>query len=220
MSNIYLKKVAEKEKSNRALKTVATAAGAIGGIVLGRTLGAKAGVSIGRKIHGFKPNISDFTGSVSKMRTHIKKVENTATKVMQGGIIAGGVAGGTAGHVAAKKYSGQEKKAALDSLIQHGMDYDSAIVAIEKQAGLMSMAASAARKVMAAPVVGKAVNMGIKNPMRTAIGAGAVASGAGALLMRGGKEKQACVKMLMDQGVNFEEAVEMTKQASQELYGE
>lgn len=119
-----------------------------------------------------------------------------------------------------KYYFGQEKKAALASLIEHGMDYDSAIAAIEKEAGMMSMAASAARKVMAAPVVGKAVNMTIKNPMRTAVGAGALASGAGALMVRGGKEKQACVKMLMDQGVNFEQAVEMTKQASQELYGE
>ena len=118
------------------------------------------------------------------------------------------------------KYSGQEKKAAFDALVEHGMNYDEAVAAIEKEAGIASVVGSMARKVMASPTVGKAVNMAVKNPMRTAMGAGALATGAGALMARGSREKQACVQMLMEQGVNFEEAVEMTKQASQELYGE
>lgn len=102
---------------------------------------------------------------------------------------------------------------------------------IEKEAGLVdgamklvgklgASAASATSKVVASPIVGKAVNMAIKNPMRTAVGAGALASGAGALMARSSREKQACVERLMTQGINFEEAVELTKQASKELYGE
>jgi hypothetical protein len=46
------------------------------------------------------------------------------------------------------------------------------------------------------------------------VGAAAVAGGAAAL--SGGREKQACVKLLMEQGIDFDTAVELTKQAAEE----
>lgn len=50
-------------------------------------------------------------------------------------------------------------------------------------------------------------------------GGAALATAGAAGAAASGREKQACVQLLMDQGIDFETAVELTKQAEVELYG-
>lgn len=58
-----------------------------------------------------------------------------------------------------------------------------------------------------------------KNRAVLAGGAALASAGAAGAAAASGREKQACVQMLMDQGIDFETAVELTKQAEVELYG-
>jgi len=60
--------------------------------------------------------------------------------------------------------------------------------------------------------------VGRNKALQAGTAAAAIGAGAGALALRG-REKQACVQRLLDSGIDFDTAVELTKQAEQELYG-
>jgi hypothetical protein len=152
------------------------------------------------------------------------------------------------------KYSGQEKKAAFDKLVELGVDFDQAIALVEKEAGVMDVAKrvgsmvggkaktfATAVKTDAMKVPDQASNImrsikdnkgmmnsgtgsaikafGKNRAIQTGVaGAAAVGATAGAAMSRG-QEKKACMEKLIASGVDFDTAVELTKQAEQEIYG-
>lgn len=159
-----------------------------------------------------------------------------------------------------KIYSDLEKKAAYDHLLEQGVDFDTAIALIQKEAAINAKAlfsgAVGAGKRVGAMVGGKAkdfasavkadagkvgdqvhnirqsakMNGGVfnkgtgssikalvKNKAVLTGAAGAAAAGAAAGSAVSGREKQACVQMLMDRGVDFYTAIELTKQAEEDL---
>lgn len=67
-------------------------------------------------------------------------------------------------------------------------------------------------------IFGRGVRQLASNRLVQAGGAVGLAAAGGAALM--GREKKACVEALMNEGIDFDTAVELTKQASIEVYGE
>lgn len=143
-----------------------------------------------------------------------------------------------------------EKQAAFGSLLEAGVDFDDAVALVKqaeeelmgKEAGLASKAVDALKNAgnavrndavkasVGASTLGlaaksmdkKLAKKGLEQLGRSKLaigGAGAAAAGAGALALRG-REKRACVEQLMAEGIDFDSAVELTKQAELEVYGE
>lgn len=134
------------------------------------------------------------------------------------------------------------KQAAFNELINAGYNYTEAVEAIQKEAGIASSAKAAFGKLKHKLKPGypkstktdpnytsKSTSMAETPKPRFStkqkIGAGlsaAAAAGAAGYAMSGDKEqeKKACVDQLMAEGIDFDSAVEMTKQASLEIYGE
>ncbi len=158
-----------------------------------------------------------------------------------------------------KKYSGQEKKAAYDALLEQGLGHDTAIELIEKEASLFQAAARVGAQVagkaktfatatkadaMKVPGQAKQVFTGkttlngtrFKSPissggrteagkalgMNKAVQTGAAAAagvGLASAMSNRNQEKRACLDLLIAEGLDLETAVDLVKQAEQELYG-
>lgn len=212
-----------------------------GGGVLGAAVGA--GVGALKKDPKLGAMVGGLAGAYSgMMHGGFKSLKNQANEAHQ-------------------KYSGTEKKAAFDALIANGMDFDSALAAIEKEAGLAGVAGRTAASVagkakdfasavksdaMKAPGLAKTMATGkmtgtrFTTPMsngrmgaaKALAGNKAVQTGAGVIAgaaatggamgaaMNRQKEKQACMSKLLADGVDFDQAVELVKQAEKEIYGE
>lgn len=96
-----------------------------------------------------------------------------------------------------------------------------AIAADAAKAGSrVSNLAGGLRRINTKPGQARALNAakGLVNNRTAQVAGGALAAGGTAAALRG-REKQACVEQLMAEGVDFDTAVELTKQAELEVYG-
>jgi outer membrane lipoprotein SlyB len=160
------------------------------------------------------------------------------------------------------KYDDHEKKAALEALLNDGYSFDTAVQAIEKEAGIFGAAAKTARmmggkaRTFGTAMKGDAGKVGAQfTALRTgktqlqggrfttpvsisrgaaakelvqnkaiqgAAGAAAIGGGIGAAMAGSTRqqEKRACLDKLLADGVNFDQAIELVKQAEKQVYGE
>lgn len=126
-----------------------------------------------------------------------------------------------------------EKQAAFEALVNEGMDFDDAVELVKaaeyelyKEAGIKEMFESAKKGTRKAydyaKDKGKKAVDHVKNH-KAAYGAGAAglaAAGGGAYAYKRHQEKKAAMEALMQEGVDFDTAVGLVKQAEYEVYGE
>lgn len=107
--------------------------------------------------------------SLSKFKVG-KTIGKAAVPLGVAGYLAGAIHGtnGSLNNQAAElnnKYSNHEKKAALDQLMDHGVDFDTAVALIEKEAGMLGNAIGAVKSVFSTPQA-KSVIGGMTNTVK------------------------------------------------------
>lgn len=114
----------------------------------------------------------------------------------------------------------QEKQAAFSELLSSGISFDKAIELVKqaeedlsKEAGALALAKNALPAVTAGA-------KGLSNKAKLGIAAGGAAAVGGAVAASRSQEKRAAFEALSEAGIDFDTAVELIKQAEQELYGE
>lgn len=118
----------------------------------------------------------------------------------------------------------QVKQAALEELMDQGIDFDSAVEMV-KEAGVTGSVVrgfNSAKKAVPGAAANAKRGAGrhfAEHKGRYAAGAGGAAAGAAAGYAVG-REKKAALDMLVDNGVDFDTAVNLVEAKSYELYGE